>query len=287
MALPGIIIPTDAAVKLPFGIESVASEIVEGDGRWEMGVVAQQPICGPASPYPSCFSFDPEGSPAPPEDSPGVKTFDEGIDTVENGAFAVYSGSLCTPVGGFWDRAMARSREGLITGRERALELEMATGTTRTGQFLTSADTVDVTPTPGTPVTLTQGIALLEEWAGANSAGRGALLGNRRDILMAASDHVIVEPTPGQQTLFTFLNTPVAALSGFDGRTGPDGEPAGDGEAWLFMLGSQPRIWRSGIIEIPRDESVELGFNNQYALTEQVFNYAWQCGTAAVLVTSV
>lgn len=286
MVAPYIIIPTASAVKKPFGIESIASEIIEGDGRWQTGLVFQEPLCGPAEPYSNCFSYDPDES---PEESPvdGAKTFIQGIPAVRNGAFALYAGALCTPVGGFWNEAMARSREGLLTGRERALETEMAFGTAAGGQFLTSADTTDVTPTPGTPVTISQGIALLEQWLGENAAGRGAILGSRRDILLAGAARSVVHPTYDQKVLFTALATPVAALSGYDGSVGPGGTIEASGEAWLYAIGSQPRIWRGSIFDIPRDQSVSTDFNNQYALTEQMTAYAWQCGTAAVLITSV
>ena len=286
MVAPQVFVPTAPAIKLPFGIESVASEIIEGEGRWETGIVFQQPICGPAELYSSCFSIDPDESPA---ESPtdGAKAFIDGIPSIRNGAFGIYSGSVCTPVGGFWNEAMARSRDGLINGRERALESEIAFGTTATGQFLTSADTVDITPTPGTPVTVEQGIALLEQWVGENSSGRGVVLGARRDILLGVASYAVVQPTYDQKTLFTGLATPVAALAGFDGLTGPAGEAAGAGEAWLFALGSQPRIWRGSIFDIPREQSVDLGFNNQFALTEQMTAYAWQCGQAAVLISSI
>lgn len=287
MAVPYVWVPTVAAVKARFGIESIASEIIEGsDGHWESGILFQEPICGPAELYSNCFSVDPDESPA---ESPteGAKEFIRGIPSVRNGAFGIYSGSVCTPVGGFWDEAVARSRDGLMNGRERALESEMALGATATGQFLTDAATVDVTPTPGTPVTPAQGIALLEQWLGENAAGRGAILGSRRDVLLSVAQRAIVEPTFDQRTLFTGLATPVAALSGFDGEVGPGGIATSGGEAWLYAIGSQPRIWRGSVFSIPRQESVDMGFNNQYAITEQMAAYAWQCGTAAVLITSV
>lgn len=286
MVQPYVFVGPGQTVKLDFGIESVASEILDTPDHWETGIEYQPPVCGPASVYRNnCFGYDADESgeslaPLEPKD------FVEGVPTEYSKSFAVYSGIQCSPVGNFWATAEARGREFLLNGRERALELEMAVGATHAGPFLTDASTVDVTPTPGTPVTVTQGFALLEQWAGENSAGRGVILGSRRDVLMAASNHVIVEPTLGQKTLYTYLNTPVGALSGFDFATGPASEEAGEGEAWLFALGSQPRIWRGEIFGPPRRESLDRGYNDLFILHEQVFTYAWNCGQAAVLVQS-
>lgn len=284
MASAYVFVGPGTTVKLPFGIESVASEILDGDGKWETGIEYQPPVCGPASVYRSdCFGFDLDESgadlaPLEPKD------FTEGVPTEFSKAFAVYSGITCTPVGNFWATAEARGREFLLNGRERALENEMALGTAHAGPFLTDATTVDVTPTPGTPVTIAQGIALLEQWVGANSAGQGVLLGARREVLLASSERAVKSPDVGQKTLYTKLNTPVAALSGFDFLTGPAAAAAGAGQAWLFALGSAPRIWRGEIFGPPRGESLDRAYNDLFILHEQVFTYAWNCGQAAVLV---
>lgn len=286
MASPYVFVGPGTTVKLPFGIESVASEILDGDGKWETGIEYQPPVCGPASVYRSdCFGFDPDESgadlaPLEPKD------FTEGVPTEFSKSFAIYSGIQCSPIGNFWATAEARGREYLLNGRERALENEMALGTAHAGPFLTDATTTDVTPTPGTPVSLAAGFALLEQWIGANSAGQGVILGSRGEISFAASyaARAVAQPEVGQKTLYSRLNTPVAALSGFNFLTGPAGAAAGAGEEWLFALGSAPRIWRGEIFGPPRGESLERGYNDLFILHEQVFTYAWNCGAAAVLV---
>ena len=49
---------------------------------------------------------------------------------------------------------------------------------------------------------------VLEQWLGENAAGRGAILGSRRDVLLGVSDHAIVQPTYDQRTLFTNIQHP-------------------------------------------------------------------------------
>lgn len=282
--MPRLYVPAPAAIKLPFGLFSVADFIDSSDPHWETGIVYQPDTCGIPDTYPSCFSADGE---SPAEESPGgPKTFNEGVPSVEGYPFTVYTTAQCSPFGSFYEEAIQRTRNWLTNGAERAAEGEIANRAVSGGAGLTGPNTVDITPTPGTPVTITQGIALLEQYIGANGAGQGTVLGARRDVLIGLSDHAIVHPTPGQQTLYTGLNTPVAALGGFDGRTGPAGEAAGTDEAWLFALGSRPRVRRSDVFSVPRENSLNLGNNDLTALSEQTFVITWECFTAAILVQS-
>lgn len=283
--MPLLYVPAPAAIKLPFGLFSIADLVDEGDGHWETGIVYQPATCGIPEVYPSCFSADDE---SPDEESiDTAKTFLRGVPEVEGHPFTAYTTALCSPFGSFFEEAVQRTRDWMMNGAEKAVEGEIALRAVSGGDSLTGADTVDVTPTPGTPVTVTQGIALLEQYIGANGAGQGSILGARRDILLGMSDHALVHPAPGQQTIYTALNTPVAALSGFDARIGAGGEEAGDDEAWLFALGSRPRVRRSPLFSVPRENSLNLQNNDLTALSEQTFVVTWECFTAAILVQSV
>lgn len=286
MAPGRLYVGSPTPIRQPFGLWSVAEVIRPGDPHFELGIEFEPETCGIPEVYGSQCPPDDES----PAESPatGEKDFNRGVPLYRSDPFTVYATALCTPVGGFYERADARAREWLLNGRERAVEREMALGTVHLGQTLTSADTNDITPTPGTPVTVTQGIALLEEWISANGSGQGVILGSRRDVLIGASDHAVVHPAPGQQNLYTGLNTPVAALGGFDGRTGPTGAaPAGADEAWLYATGSGIQVREGETLTFPRNEVVDIGQNNMYAMAEQTFVVSWACGTAAILVSSV
>lgn len=284
MATPYVYVGPGTTIKLPFGIESI-SEVIDGDGRWETGLEWQPDICGPASVYRTCFGFDPDesGESLPPLEP---KDFVDGVPTSYTKAFAVYSGVECTPVGNFWEIAEARGRNFLLNGRERALESQLVLGTAYSGPSLSDSTTEDITPTVGTAVDVVLGMALLEQWIGENGAGQGAILGARRDVLLAASGHAIMDIRPGDTRLYTRLATPVAALSGFDGSVGPNGEEAGEGEAWLYATGSLPRIWRGEIFGPPKRESLDRAYNDLFILHEQMHAIGWNCGAAAVLVSS-
>lgn len=271
-----------APVQLPFGLFSVSDIVEPNDPHWQTGIEFEPYRCGPASVYP-CPTCDQAAGTA----AGTSKTYTAGIPLQQAFPFTVYGSFSCSPVSN-WDEGEARARQHLLTGRERAVEGEIALGNNHGGAELTGTASVDVTPTPGTPVTVAQGVALLEQYIGAVGLGQGVVLGARRDVLLAASVRTVVEPTPGQQTLYTMLNTPIAALSGFDGRTGPNKVAAAAGAAWLFGIGSRPQIRRSAIFTSPRAQSLDTRFNNYRVLAEQTYVVSWDpCVTAGVLVTSI
>jgi hypothetical protein len=264
---------------LQYGLFSIAQWPDTGDAHWQQGVEWEPAVCGPASIY-ACPTCDQNNNNTEPE-----KTYEDGPGSDIAMPFTVYGSFVCSPVGN-WDRAEMRARQLLENGGERAVELAIANGSSHTSKALQDATSVDITPTPGTPVTPLQGMALLEAYIGANGAGEGAIIGNRRDILLAASEHILERRDSG---LYTMVGTPVAAVAGWDGRTGPNNDAAGTGQAWLFALGSRPRIWRSDVFMTPpsRNNGLDTANNNLAILAEQTYAVGWDCFTAGVLVSSV
>lgn len=269
-----------SGLALPYGLFSV-SEIREGgDAHWQQGIEWERELCGPASNYgcPTCTLSNINQAPAK------IYT-DLGVPLESALPFTVYASFSCSPIGN-WDRAEDRARAALLSGEERAVEAMLADGTHATSRALTNASSVDATPTPGTPVTIAQGLAILEEYIGLNGKGQGVIVGNRRDILLANTNGKLI--TREGDHLETIVGTPVAALSGFDGRTGPNNDAAGTGEAWLFGLGSRPLILRSdSFLTSAREQSLDTGTNDLDVLAERTYALGWDCFTVAVLVQSV
>lgn len=265
---------------LPHGLFSIATILSPEDPHWQTGIEYEPLACGPASVYacPTCVQNNNNTAPA--------KTYEEGVPLTNGFPFTVYGSFKCSPVGN-WDRGFERAADSLRAGEERAVESAIATGDFHGGVSLTGADAIDITPTPGTPVNLVQGIALLEQYVGANGSGQGAILGSRRDLILANANGVQV--WKDGEMLRTLLGTPVAGLAGFDGRTGPNDDAAGAGQAWLFGLGSTPVIRRSEIFMTPEDRRAALntGTNDFEVLAERTYVVTWDCFTAAVLVTSI
>lgn len=261
---------------LSYGLFSIADFPNAGDAHWQMGVEWEPDPCGPASIYtcPTCAQLAGGTSPN--------KTITNGVGLANAFPFTVYGTFRCSPVGNV-DRAFERAASVLRNGAERAVELELATGAHVGSQALVDAATVNITPTVGVPVTIPQGIALLEQYIGANSPGQGVILGARREILLANSDGPVL--TPSGAELHTLLDTPVAALGGFDALTGPNGLAAPAGQAWLFALGSRPRVWRSEVFNAQDREHALNKLNNDLTVVaEQNYAVGFDCFAAGVLV---
>lgn len=270
------------AQPLRFGLFSVSDLITPGDPHWQQGVEwEQEPGCNPASVYacPTCNQNDGNTAPA--------KTYTSGIVKVNALPFTVYHSFKCSPIG-TWADGFDRARRGLLLSEERAVENEISLGTHMVSNALTRATTVDATPVPGTPVTVAQGVALLEQYGAAHSHGEFVILMSRRDATMAGAQQVLSDNEPDGTVLTTKLATPVAAMGGFDGKTGPNNVAAGTGNAWIFATG-KPQIRRSEVFETPgdREHALSQRTNDFAVLAERTYSVGWDCLTAGVLVTSV
>lgn len=266
---------------LRYGLFSVAQFPNENDPHWQMGVEWQAWSCGIASAYacPTCVQND--GNTAP------TKTYTTPPAAANALPFTVYGAFSCSPIG-HWDDGVTRATANLINGEERAVELQMATGAAHNSNALTRATSTDITPTPGTPVTIPQGIALLESYGGLNGSGEFVIIMNRREALLANANGTLINPNSTDTQLRSSLNTPVAAISGFDGRTGPNNVAAGAGRAWLFATGV-PQIRRSEVFLNPpsREQALSQRTNDFKQLAERTYALGWDCFTVGVLVTSV
>lgn len=264
---------------LPFGLFSVATMVPsDQDPHWQAGVQWQSVTCGPNGIYSDCTCNFPATT----------KTYRSGTPLVVATPFTVYGSFSCSPIG-HMDDAFDRARAHLYAGEERAVEFAIATQASHTSQALNSTTTVDVTPVVGTPVSVAQGVGLLEAYIGANASGQGVILANRRDVTLMGRDHVIVEPRPTDSVLYTKLLTPVGAMGGFDGKTGPNATAAGTGQSWLFALGGRPVVRRSDVLMVTGqlEDSLNRSNNNLNILAERTYVVGWDCFQAAVLVVSV
>lgn len=264
---------------LRYGLFSV-SDLSELDhGHWEQGVEWEPQPCGAASVWgcPTCAQNNAGNAPA--------KVPTAGVALRQGFPFVVYGSFQCSPFGN-WDRGFDRARQMLVNGEERAVEIEFASGAHTTSPSLVSASAINITP--GAVVqTVTQGLAVLEAYIGANAPGQGVILGNRREITLAAANHLI-EPNDAHTQLVTKLDTPVAALGGWNAQTGPNGVAAGAGQAWLYGLGSAPRILRSPIYDNPpdREHALRTTTNQFTVLSERNYVVGFDCFAVGVLVAN-
>jgi hypothetical protein len=189
------------------------------------------------------------------------KVFDDALDTNETVLFQSYRGmdsplllgeDAAKLVGDAYDRA-----ESYGVGRKvQTLVLNPAA--------------VDITPTPGTPVTNPRfALGLLEQWARDNSTFAGTISGNALALTL------VEDAIDGLETI---VGTPVVLASGY-GTAGP-GRTAGAGQAWLYIHG-RITVWRgpSGPVE-----ATDYRNNREIALAEGSYAASVDSFVAAVLV---
>jgi hypothetical protein len=189
------------------------------------------------------------------------KVFDDELDTNETVLFQSYRGmdsplllgeDAAKLVGDAYDRA-----ESYGVGRKvQTLVLNPAA--------------VDITPTPGTPVTNPRfALGLLEQWARDNSTFAGTISGNALALTL------VEDAIDGLETI---IGTPVVLASGY-GPAGP-GRTAGAGQAWLYIHG-RITVWRgpSGPVE-----ATDYRNNREIALAEGSYAASVDSFVAAVLV---
>lgn len=134
------------------------------------------------------------------------------------------------------------TEEALLVGSQKGLEHELWTGGLAAAagydnRFLASGAAVtDITPTPGTPVKIRYGLALLEGALGDCGLGAPGVIHMRREVASPLG----LKADDGQ--LKTNLGNLVVAGAGYPG-TGPDGTAPATG-TWIYATG--PVFWWLG-----------------------------------------
>lgn len=204
------------------------------------------------------------------------KTFGETNVVASTGPFAVYKGVECIDM---HDDDSAWARRGLELTEHIAVE-EMVMR-----ELLFGAD--DVTPTPGTAISVRDGIALLEGVGGYTYGGRLTFHMDRSAATIGFSEHVLEHDS--DFTVFTQQGSLVANGAGYEFNVGPDGTPAATGEAWIYVTGAVTVV-RGPIITnrvIPGVDATGAHVNNQLALAERMVAVSAECIKYAVLVELV
>lgn len=190
------------------------------------------------------------------------------IDVVEGSPFAVYKMTECKDLHGD-DTEWAR--RSLALGEAHAVE----------SGFMQAvlAQPTTVTPNGSTPVSLVNGIAILEGYA-ADVYGGVPILHIPRSVATRALAADAL--TPGLDWVITTQQGALVANGGgYSLNLGPAGEPAPAGQAWLYVTGMVTLA--RGPVQAHRVLDVED--NNQVVLAERTYVPSVDCFAAAVLVT--
>jgi hypothetical protein len=204
------------------------------------------------------------------------KTFGE-IDVISSAPFAVYKGVQCTYMG---DDDTDWARRGLETTEHIAVEEYLATQV-----FPTSL--VNLTPTPGTPVSVVHGIAILEQYANANYGGVPTFHMDRHVAALGLAGEALTFDLT--YTITSKQGSLVANGGGYGGMAGPSGVPAGVNQAWIYVTGAVV-VSRTPVVAnrvIPGTGDAGGHQNLQMALAERMVAVTTECLLAAVLVETV
>jgi hypothetical protein len=197
----------------------------------------------------------------------GEKTAD-GIDVVQGQPFSIYKMTECQDLTGDDTGWVTRS---LALGEAHAVE----------SGFMQAvlAQPTTVMPNGTTPVSLINGIAILEGYAADVYGGVPTLHVPRSVATRAIAKDAL---TVGLDfTVMTPQGALVANGGGYSLNLGPTGEPAPAGQAWLYATGLVTLVRGSVQAHRVLDETN----NNQVALAERTYVPAVDCFVAAVLVT--
>lgn len=152
------------------------------------------------------------------------KLFDADLEVAVDNQFTVYKGyqaNLVSP-----KDAMAEAERLFTAGESVAVEEAIQA-------LVLNVAATDITPTPGTPVTPTMALGLLEQHAGETFAALPLLHTNRFGVV-ALGSHARHDGDNGR--IYTRQGTPVANGAGY-GTTGPGAVEAGAGEFWMYVTG--------------------------------------------------
>lgn len=279
-----VVVAAPAGPATPYGLLSVAvvPPVVE-QPRWgDSGVTWRPAQCTPPQAVTGgCVDLPDGASPVDPDFS--VPSYDGPVLAYP---FTLVGYDACEPVGSTLAEAAERAERQVMLGESTAIErvIETGLGGTVEPSFATATD---LTPTPGTAVTVAEGIALLESalgWYAAN--GYGVLHLSRAAATVADAQGISFAASGGRLT--TALGTPVAAGGGYTGRAAIGGSAPAAGTQWLYATG-MPTVWRSPVVGRADDVGVALdrATNDRLVVADRDVVVGWTCGTWAVLVDGV
>jgi len=191
------------------------------------------------------------------------KAFDDVAPLGVADPFEIYAGLDCSIVGDIDDERKARRLEN---AQQRLIEERFW------AKQLVNNGATEVTTAA---VDLVTAIGLLEKALAANAAGIGVLHAPRETSSHAALNMQTVQQTAPDQ-LTTVLETVWAFGGGYQNTT-PTGEPAEDGEVWIYATG--PVTVRLGEIQPKTTRGDELSriTNKRFALAERSVLVAREC----------
>lgn len=287
-----VIVPAPSVQPYRYGLFSVAAMVEPpADTRWEAcGVTYVPASCGPAR------TWSVECDDSPPEKDPVDRAC-----PVEGTPFLVYAAADCDYVGSSFEEQSQIARDALTIGEQRAVEEALWTGNLGNVPSLAGAcgscddspgadpgdccTVLNTIPGADGALSITAGLAALEEYAGQHYGGTPVIHSPRGAAAFASSANLLCVCGDASQKT-TVLGSPWAFYGGSD-NTGPGGEPAPEGTMWMYATGAVT-IRRSEVFTNPGNESQALSTrdNSTFVVAERIYTVTTECFCAAVLVSA-
>lgn len=269
-------------VPVRYSILSVAEVEDRPDGHWQAGVEYDLESCGALFVVQAC--------PALPEQKDKSGQPDGRLSTQYVDPFTMVAKYECSTGGeDFLQEAWDISETRLARGEARTLESTFwsgqdAFGVDVRGTLGSDPDAEDLTPVPGTAISITDGLAVLEDWAGQNYPCSPIVHANR-GIGTYLSERNLV--TTEASTLLCRGTGSRVAIGGGYGSSGPLGVAAAPGTGWMFITGSI-KVVRGPVFWTPDKgndgQALDRVTNDIAVYAERTYAFEKDCITGAVLV---
>lgn len=207
-----------------------------------------------------------------------AKVFDDGVDTLTADPFVVYASWLCGSIGYTEEEIRRRLLTRMNLKAQRAVEARLWQGNSGLSLDGLLADEAVSLGNAGCPV---EAVRMLEQ-ALADNAIAGGIIHARSGMSAYLADAHLVE-RPRANLLTTPLGTTYSFGQGYGG-TGPSGQAVTSTTEWMYASG-RVIVWASDVFVPPIREVLNRTTNQQYAVAEQQYLLAIECGVWAVQVT--
>lgn len=202
--------------------------------------------------------------------------------------FAVQTTITCSTFGINAHDYRAQAERAIEVAQHKAVEREfwdgrLAVAASSSNKYLADANAVDVTPTPGTPVKVRYGLALLEQALANSSYGGPGTIHIPRKVASALP----IQDVDGDGIFYTALGNMVIAGVGYPGTGYVGAAATPTGAVWMYATG--PVFVRLGEVTVtppnPPKQAVNTSDNSISVSAERPAAVVWDgCAQYAVLV---
>lgn len=266
--LPAVPVYTAEAADATIAV-TVTDVLTDTDHVYE---VAQADVTGAVTPATETFEVEDD---AEPEKLTGAP-----LQHVTATPFGVYGVETCL-MGITPQENAERARARLALIEQPSVERAFWTGEYGNTSALATSEP-EILGTPATPVDITTGLSLLEEWLGQVSGSVGFIHVNRGAAAVAAENRLITRVGARAETEIGN----VWVFGGGYPKTGPTGQAAPTGrQLWMFAT-RQPTIRRTDVI-LPGDPAsgaLNWSKNSTFTVAERIYVIDFPCQAAAVKI---